>query len=329
MRQVQMPALLEVRDLRVRYAAARAAPPALNGVTFDVKQGEVVGVLGESGSGKTTLALAILRLLPPGGSMLGGSIRFRNRDVSALSESELQAFRGLEVSMIFQEPDLALNPFLRALDQVEEVIRAHRPWKRAQRQEQARWALRQVGMDKSPPLFSAYPHQLSGGERQRLVIAQAIGCQPALLIADEPTASLDAVLQCEWVELMQRLRGSLGLALLLIVHDPLVLAGLADRVLVMYGGQIVEEGTTEQVLRQPLHPYTQALLQSIPPVPGTVALKKRLPVITRPEPPGVARNEGCPFEPRCPDRMAECSVRPPPEAVMDGSRRLRCFRYGE
>jgi oligopeptide/dipeptide ABC transporter ATP-binding protein len=325
--EVQMPGLLEVQDLTVEYGARPNCLHALNGITLEVQTGEVVGVLGESGSGKTTLGLAVLRLLPPHGRIVRGSMRFRGRDLYALGEKELQAFRGSEVSMIFQEPALALNPFMRALDQVEEVIRAHRDWKRERRRDEARRVLHDVGMDKTQRLLSAWPNQLSGGERQRLVLAQAIACKPALVIADEPSASLDALLQCEWMALMRDLRERLGLALLLITHDPAILSGLADRVVVMYRGQIVEEGSFEQIIRKPLHPYTRALLRSIPPPPGTGTRQKRLPVIPSDPAARVPANGACAFEPRCPDRFHPCAHGQPPAAIPEHDRRVRCFKY--
>jgi oligopeptide/dipeptide ABC transporter ATP-binding protein len=259
---------------------------------------------------------------------VGGSIRFRNRDVLALSEKELEAMRGAEISMIFQEPDLALNPFMHTLNQVEEVIAAHRGWNRGRCREEARRVLADVRLNKDPHLQWAYPHQLSGGERQRLVIAQALACGPAFLIADEPTAALDSVLQAEWLALIKDLRQRMRLGLLLITHDPLILAGLADRVLVMYAGQIIEDAGFEEIIRHPLHPYTEALLRSMPPPPGTAGTKGRLPSIATGSQ-WEKENAGCAFEPCCPDRMPVCSQRDPPEVIASDLRRVRCFKYVE
>jgi oligopeptide/dipeptide ABC transporter ATP-binding protein len=320
-----MAGLLELRDLTVQYDGAVAA---LKEITFEVYPGEIVGIVGESGSGKTTLGLAILRLLPQYGRISRGSILFRGRDLSELSEHELQSFRGSEIAMIPQEPELALNPVMRALDQVEEVIRAHRSVSRKRRRDEACRVLGQLGLDRKPRLLSAYPHQLSGGERQRLVIAQAIACHPALLIADEPFASLDVVLQSEWLALVKNLRERLGLAVLLITHNPAILSGLADRVLVMYRGQIVEQAAFEQIVRQPLHPYTDALLRSLPAAPGTAVREKRLPAILAGPTAANPREAACPFEPRCPDRMVTCSQQQPLEIIRDDQRHVRCFKYG-
>jgi oligopeptide/dipeptide ABC transporter ATP-binding protein len=320
--------LIAVRDLAVRYAAGASSRRALSGVSLEVRTGEVVGILGESGSGKTTLALSLLRMLPPWGHIENGTIRFRHRDLMALKERELTKIRGAEVAMIFQEPELALNPFLSALRHVEEVLAAHRPWSRRKRREESRRVLAAVGLGGEPRLLSSYPHQLSGGERQRLVMAVALACGPALVVADEPTAALDAILQAEWLASMKRLRSELQTALLLITHDPAILAGWADRVLILHAGRVVEQGGFEEVIRGPLHPYTQALLHSIPPHPGAKAApRKRLPDIVGPSILQTS-GEGCPFAPRCPDRLPVCTRSEPPE-VAAGSRRVRCFKYVE
>jgi oligopeptide/dipeptide ABC transporter ATP-binding protein len=321
--------LVQVRDLAVRYAAGASWRKALSGVSLEMRRGEVVGILGESGSGKTTLGLALLRLLPPSAHIENGSIRFRNRNLMALGEKELTEIRGAEIAMIFQEPELALNPFMSALRQVEEVLAAHRTWSRRERREEARRVLAAAGLGQDPRLLSAYPHQLSGGERQRLVMATALACGPALVVADEPTAALDTILQAEWLESMKRLRSQLQTALLLITHDPAMLAGWADRVLIMYAGQVVEQGDFEEVIRRPLHPYTQALLRSIPPHPGEGdKTRMRLPETVGP-PTLPASGEGCPFAPRCPDRLPACSRSEPPQLALGNGRRIRCFRYVE
>jgi oligopeptide/dipeptide ABC transporter ATP-binding protein len=319
--------LIEVRDLDVSYASGGRCRHALSGVSLDVRAGEVVGVLGESGAGKTSLGLALMRLLPPSARIERGSIRFQGRDLLAIHEPAMQKIRGVGISMIFQEPELALNPCLSAARHVEEVLAAHRGWDRQKRQEEALRALAAVGLTTEPGLPGAYPHQLSGGQRQRLVMAVALACGPAAVVADEPTASLDAVLQAEWQSWMKQMRSEHGIALLLITHDPSLLAGWADRVLVLYAGRIVEEGAFEEVTRRPLHPYTEALLRSIPPHPGAGAgTRKRLPEIGGAS---VLPAAGCPFAPRCPDRLPVCAQREPPVFAPEGARRVRCFKYGE
>jgi len=251
--------LLQVRNLTVQYGGRSA----LDDVNFDIGRGEAVGVLGESGSGKTTLALALVHLLPQSAQVMSGSIRFRGREMQSADECQLQEIRGAEISIIFQEPQMALNPVMRAGDQIIEVLRAHRNWNRRRCREKAESLLKQVRLSDAH-IYSAYPHELSGGECQRVVIAQALACQPALLIADEPTSALDNTTQAEVLALLKELKERLQLALFFITHNPLLLAGIADRVLVMYAGRIVEEGTLAQVSAQPRHTYTAGLLRSIP-----------------------------------------------------------------
>jgi oligopeptide/dipeptide ABC transporter ATP-binding protein len=319
--------LLQVTDLSVRYAAGGQQHPVLDGIRFEMRPGEVVGMLGESGAGKTTLALALLGLLPDCACILQGSIHFGGRDMLTLDASELERIRGAEVSMIFQEPQLALNPVMRAIDQVTEVIAAHHNRSRRRCQEVARQVMVEVGLVSST--LSAYPHELSGGQRQRLVIAQALACRPALLIADEPTASLDSTLRLQWLSLMKHLRDHLSLALLLITHDPDILTGLADRVLVLYGGRIVEEASAEELVRCPLHPYTAALFRSKPPWPGQARMaSKCLPTIPGSSEPGAAAAPGCPFEPRCCDRFAACTQRDPSDTWTADGHWVRCLKYG-
>ena len=319
--------ILEVGDLTIDYEIADRIQRALEGITFRIARGETVGVLGESGSGKSTLALALLRVLPRSARIVHGTVRFEGHDLLALSDSELKSIRGSKISLIFQEPDMTLNPVMRAIDQVVEVIAAHNDWSRERCRSEAERILADVRLDPTSRILSAYPHQLSGGQRQRLAIAQALACRPALLIADEPTAALDLILQVQWLSLIQDLRKRFGLSLVLITHDPAILAGLADRVLVMYRGRIVEEAGFEQMMRQPLHPYTRGLLNSLPPPPGLGRqTKKTLPTI-----PGSTGEEipmGCPFAPRCNDRRPECQKKEPPNIQLEDGRRVRCLKYG-
>jgi oligopeptide/dipeptide ABC transporter ATP-binding protein len=319
--------LLQVRDLTIEYGSGKRNEPALDRITFDVRQGEVVGILGESGSGKTTIGLAMLRLLASNARTIRGSIRLRERELLELSERQYETLRGSEISMIFQEPAAALNPFIRAVDQVSEVIAAHRRWPRRRCHEEARKVLATVRLDEDPRILSAYPHQLSGGEQQRLVIAQALACRPTLLIADEPSTALDSILQSELLTILKGLRDQLGLTLLLITHDPSVLAGIADRVIILYAGRIVEEARLQQLVDRPLHPYTQALLRAVSPRPGAVRHQKRFPVVNSIN--SMRSPAGCPFEPRCQDRLPVCSREDPPEVVTDELRRVRCFQYVE
>jgi oligopeptide/dipeptide ABC transporter ATP-binding protein len=326
--RVYMPErLLQVRNLTVQLGSTSAA--IVDGINFDIGPGETVGLLGESGCGKTTLGLALIRLLPAAARIARGSIRFRGGEMLLENECQLQKIRGAELSIIFQEPEMALNPVMCVGDQIAEVLRAHTNWNRRRRREEAESLLRQVQLSDAR-IHSAYPHQLSGGECQRVVIAQALACKPFLLIADEPTSALDNTTQVEVLLLLKELKERLGLALFFITHNPLLLAGIADRVLIMYAGRIVEEGTLAQVSSKPHHPYTEALWRSIPPPPGTYAhaQKGRLPTIAGIPPDLAHARKGCPFEPRCPERIGACAMRDPEEVQIDDGARVRCLRYG-
>src|SRR5712664_2890457 len=256
--------ILTVRDLRVAYGQRGGGVlHALNGVSFGVGAGEILAVLGESGSGKSTLAAALLRLLPMS-ARITGEILLEGADVVRMGAVELRRMRGSGVSIIFQEPSLALHPTIRIGDQVAEVLRAHQVLSKRDRAERARDILAKVFSDDVERICSSYPHELSGGQQQRALIAQAIACDPALVIADEPTASLDPTTQREILTLFQSLRDQLGIAFVFITHNPMLLAGFADRVLVLYAGKIAEVGPAEAVLVSPQHPYTQALLRCVP-----------------------------------------------------------------
>lgn len=253
--------LLRVTDLSVSFSREGGeAQAVLNGLNFSIDAAEVVGLLGESGCGKSTTALAILGLLPPAARVGRGCIEFGQADLRRLGERELQAIRGAQISMIPQEPGIALSPVMRVGEQIAEVIRAHRPCHRRLRRAVAEEVLAEVGFRHVERIYDAFPHQLSGGQLQRVTIAQALVCRPQLVIADEPTSSLDAASREEILALLRKLRRDRGIAILLISHQPAVLAALADRVLVMYGGRIVEEGRARDVLENPKHPYPQALL---------------------------------------------------------------------
>lgn len=324
-------ALLEVCRLGVRFIARNGVNVfAVDETSFTVGAGEAVGLIGESGCGKSTTALALGRLLPPWQCQVRGSVQFRQRELLSLREKEVEKIRGAEIAFIFQEPALALHPFQRVRDQVADVLRVHRRWNRRRCREEAEAVLSEVSLGDSERIHAAYPHQLSGGQRQRVVIAMAIACKPLLLVADEPTASLDARTQAEILQLFRRLKERHGIALLLITHNPSILSGLADRLLVMYAGRIVEEGAFEQIIREPLHPYTQGLLRSLPAPPqqNSGLGKRPLPVIAGSPPDPACLSRGCSFEPRCPARMGICSTRAPEPVSNETSRQVRCFQYG-
>lgn len=254
--------LLQARELSVQYRPPRGRSHlAVDRINFDIGSGEVVGLMGESGCGKTTIALVLLGLLPKDNVKVLGTISFRGQNLLAMDEQALQRIRGAEISMVYQEPGISLCPVLRVGDQVAEVFRAHRNWSWEQCRTEASFMLARVGLPGTARIFSAYPHQLSGGQLQRVVLAQALASRPALLVADEPTASLDARSQADFLLLLRELKEQLGLSILLISHTPEIQASLADRLLVMKEGWIVEEGSFGQIYRNPSHSYTRTLLR--------------------------------------------------------------------
>ncbi len=321
--------LLEVRDLTVRFEDGDGtAVTVLEGATFELAAGEVLGVLGESGGGKTTLALALLGLLPPAGRVTRGRVTFEGRDLLRLTERQLEGVRGDRISMVFQEPGLSLSPCLAAGEQVADVVRVHRAWSRRRCREAALAMLEQVGFRDPARVYRAYPHELSGGQRQRVVIAQALVCRPALVVADEPTAALDATTQAEIVALLERLKEQLELAVVFVSHDAALLAALADRLIVVYAGQIVETGSRDRIYAQPSHPYTRELLRCAPALaPGSPGGVLRLPQIPGEAPDPARWPPGCRFEPRCGDRMEVCARRRPEPYRLGGGAQSRCFLH--
>jgi oligopeptide/dipeptide ABC transporter ATP-binding protein len=324
-----MDPVLQVNNLSVRFEANGVLVPAVRDVSFDIVRGEVVGLLGESGSGKSTLAIALLQLLPPSGRIVGGSIRFKGRELGGLKEKELERIRGAELSLVFQEPAISLSPVMRVGKQVANVVRAHRRWSRARcRAYTERW-LAEVGLQDAPRIYESYPHELSSGQKQRVVLAQAIACEPAVVIADEPTSNLDATTEAQILQVFQHMKARLSVGLLFITHNPALLAGFADRVMVMYAGQIVEQGPKEDVLERPLHPYTVGLLRSIPGERAVLSGPKSLLPI-RGDPPDLARlPNACAFEPRCDRRTAICGARVPDVTQAAPGQWVRCFNPGE
>lgn len=323
-------ALLSVRGLTVRYAATGAAlPPALLDIEFDIKPGEIVGVLGESGSGKSTLALSILGLLPASAD-IAGSVLFKGQDLLRLDEPGWGEVRGARIAMIFQESGLSLSPVMRVGDQIAEVLRAHRHGGGKHRRQQVQEILEEVGLVQTDRIYKAYPHQLSGGELHRIAIAQALACRPDVVIADEPTRSLDGTRQAEILDLLRETNRKFGCSLIFITHNPGLLASFADRVIVMYAGRIVEAGPVSRVFRRPLHPYTKGLLQLVPASlrnPGPTH-GEHLPSI----PGGLSEldhlSPGCIFASRCIARTDVCQSESPAEVVPEEGRRVSCFNYG-
>lgn len=326
------PTLLRVRDLRVSYLQSDSLSiPALRDVSFDLQKGEVVGLLGESGCGKTTLALSLLHILPRDAVIQSGTIRLGGIDLLALEESALERIRGKQIGLVFQEPGISLHPTIRAGDQLADALRVHKRWPRRRCRDEALAALMRVRLDDALHFYSAYPHQLSGGERQRVLIALALICSPSLLIADEPTASLDTTVQAEIVQLIREVRSEMGLAVLWITHNSDLLTRVADRALVMYAGQIVESGSLPQMYSSPKHPYTHALLGARPRRrAGSAVSSPRIGKLGGDDfPPHGAIGCGCAFAAACPDKMDICSKREPPEIGLSETSYVRCFKYGE
>ena len=328
-----MTALLKVQDLHVGYASRTGKRvPALEGVSFEVEPGETLGMLGESGCGKSTLAAALLRLLPGNAAVEKGSVWFEGRDLMKADGTELRKIRGRRMAMVFQEPSLTLHPAIRVGKQVSDVLGAHENLNRSALREKTQEVLAEVFPEERQRIADSYPHQLSGGQQQRVLIAQAIACGPSLIVADEPTAALDATTQKEILELFRKLREERKLAMIFVTHNPWLLLGFADRVLVLYAGKAAEIGPTEKVLGAPLHPYTKALLESIPRHPKhgpqEKATKNRLPVITGEAPNLGEWAGGCRFEPRCTVRMEMCVKREPAEVAAESKHEVSCFKYG-
>ncbi len=318
--------LLAVRELTVAFPFGDGWAEVVRGASFDVGRGEFVGLVGESGSGKSVTALAVLRLVPPPGEIRGGSIRLDGRDLLGLDEPAMREVRGGSIGLVFQEPMTALDPVVAVGAQIVEAIRIHRPLGRREARSEALHLLELVAMPDAASRLADYPHQLSGGQRQRALLAMALAAGPRLLIADEPTTALDVTIQAQILDLLQRLRQELGLAVLLITHDLAVIAETCDRVVVLYAGQVVEEGPIAPLFANPAHPYTRGLLAAVP-VLGRPAPRGALPTIPGQVPVAGRLPSGCAFHPRCPEVMPHCSERVPPAYELGGGRRARCFLH--
>jgi oligopeptide/dipeptide ABC transporter ATP-binding protein len=316
-------ALLTVDHLTTVFDLSSGAAPAVNDVSFEIAAGETLGLVGESGSGKSVTALSIMRLVQPPGRIAGGRILFKGRDLLALSERDMRAVRGAEIALVFQEPMAALNPVFTVGDQIAEALLVHQRATRREARARAVELLDAVRVPDPSARVHDYPHQLSGGMRQRVLIAIALACHPALLIADEPTTALDVTIQAQILDLLREMKAAFNLALLLVTHDFGVIAETADRVAVMYAGRIVEEGPVRAIFRHPQHPYTRGLLASIPGgAPG-----HRLRAIDGTVPTIGALPPGCAFNPRCPDRFEPCTHEPPPEYSVEADHGVRCYLY--
>jgi oligopeptide/dipeptide ABC transporter ATP-binding protein len=317
-------ALLEISKLTVNIPTPHGIVHAVNSADLCLDYGQTVALVGESGSGKSMTARSIMGLIPASGRIESGSIRFDGQELANLPEQELRLLRGNRIAMIFQEPMTSLNPVLKIGDQVMEPLLLHRRLDKQAARTEALDLLQQVGIPSPEQRINDYPHQLSGGQRQRVMIAMALACNPQLLIADEPTTALDVTIQAQILELIDQLRRDKGLALLLITHDLGIVAQRADRVHVMYAGQIVETAATDQLLNNPLHPYTRGLLASLPEnaLPGQ-------PLATIPgQPPRLDKPIiGCPFKDRCPDVKPVCFEQMPAELDKENGHLVKCWNY--
>jgi peptide/nickel transport system ATP-binding protein len=321
-------ALLEVNKLRTTFFTADGSVDAVDNVSFNVRRGEAVALVGESGCGKSVTAMSIMRLVAVPGKITGGEIRFKGRDLASISERDMRKVRGNDIAMVFQEPMTSLNPVFRIGAQVAEAIRIHRDVSKKEAWKLAAEMLDLVSIPDPVKRLDDYPHQLSGGMRQRVMIAMALSCDPELLIADEPTTALDVTIQAQIMELLASLQKRLGLAVLLITHDLGVVAEFCERVIVMYTGRVVEEAPVLDLFARPAHPYTRGLLKSLPSVTKASATA-RLPTIAGMVPPLTALPSGCKFNPRCPDVMEICYGREPALMPVGPAQTARCYLHGD
>jgi len=320
--------LLEVNNLQTHFPTRAGLVRAVDGVSFYLDRGELLGLVGESGCGKSITALSIMRLIAPPGKIVGGEISFDGKNLLKLSDSEMRAIRGDDIAMIFQDPMTSLNPVFTVGEQIAEALRLHRKLSRKAAREAAIEAMREVSIPDPARRIKDYPHQLSGGMRQRVMIAMALACDPKLLIADEPTTALDVTMQAQILELLNELRKNRELAVLLITHDLGVVAEVADRVAVMYTGRIVEESPVEELFARPRHPYTEGLLRSVPKLTSATAAKaERLETIEGTVPSPTDLPPGCHFAPRCPYRMPRCTAEEIPLYNLEGGVRVRCVLF--
>jgi len=320
--------LLEVSNLHTHFPTRAGLVRAVEGVSFYLDRGELLGLVGESGCGKSITALSVMRLIAPPGQIVAGDIKFDGKDILALSEAEMRQIRGDDIAMIFQDPMTSLNPVYTVGEQIAEALRLHRNLSRKDARVAAVEAMREVAIPDPSRRLNDYPHQLSGGMRQRVMIAMALACDPKLLIADEPTTALDVTIQAQMLELLDNLRKTRELAVLLITHDLGVVAEVADRVAVMYTGRIVEESPVVELFARPKHPYTEGLLRSVPKLTAEdVAKKQRLETIEGVVPSPTDLPPGCHFAPRCPYRMPRCTTEEIPLYKLDGGVEVRCVLF--
>ncbi|MEO6590437.1 MAG: ABC transporter ATP-binding protein [Pyrinomonadaceae bacterium] len=325
-----MPHLLEIENLQTHFPTRAGLVKAVNEVSFKIDEGELLGLVGESGCGKSITALSVMRLISPPGKIVGGSIKFKGEELINASDQRMREIRGNDIGMIFQDPMTSLNPVFTVGEQIAEALRLHRRLDKKAAWNGAIEAMNEVSIPDPSRRANDYPHQLSGGMRQRIMIAMALACNPELLIADEPTTALDVTIQAQILELLNELRKTRKLAVLLITHDLGVVAEVADRVCVMYTGKIVEESPVEEIYESPKHPYTKGLLKSVPKLTAkNIAKLTRLSTIDGTVPSPTNLPDGCHFAPRCESRMDICTHGTIPLFELANDVRVRCVLYDE
>ncbi|MHB1418544.1 MAG: ABC transporter ATP-binding protein [Bacillota bacterium] len=319
-----MEEILQIKNLQISFFIKAGEVRAVRGITFNLKEKEVVAIVGESGCGKTVTALAMMGLIPnPPGRITGGSIIFGGEDITGMTEKEMQKIRGARIGMVFQDPMTSLNPTMTVGKQIEEGLMVHRHLRRGQARQQAEELLRMVNISNPEQRVRQYPHEFSGGMRQRVMIAMALSCSPRLLIADEPTTALDVTIQAQILDLMRELREKTGTSIILITHDLGIVAGLASRILVMYAGKLVEAGRVGDVFYQPRHPYTLALLRSVPRLDR--GREGHLAAIAGQPPDLIHPPTGCAFAPRCDHIMRICLQEEPGAVRVAGEHEVSCW----
>ncbi len=315
--------LLEIKDERLSFFTPAGEVKALNGVSFSMEEGEVLGIVGESGSGKSVTAYSIMGLTAYPGKLVGGTVRFNGHEIEKMTEKDFRKIRGNEVSIIFQDPMTSLNPVYTIGNQIVEVILLHTNKTKKEAYERAKELLELVGINEPTKRLKQYPHELSGGMRQRVMIAIALACEPKLLIADEPTTALDVTIQAQILELMQELRKKLGMSIIMITHDLGVVASMCEKIAVMYAGHIVEYGTADEIFYNPSHEYTKGLIKSIPKL-NAEKIERLVPIEGQPvdllNPPA-----GCPFAPRCSECMKICLNKMPPKTELSDTHYSYCW----